>query len=474
MSFGMTKKDFAGAGWRRVLPFFVLIFVPICGLALAVVIGVRLQLAAAAQQETEQLLTAFLQKHHLSRFTYGDRSQAANHDQLGGLSFIRLSRAKERLLLVGDEIPKATFEGLVNLGPMQSGAWIILPPSSPDLAWSVVVRNLDEHSTIQAGRKNQRGIATYRRVRQVALLALLPALAIAWLAAELCARRMVRPLARVSREIAELTDGRRAKLEANPHQGPEIASLYGQINKLTSHNRNLIREMQASLDNVAHDLRTPMARLRSAAEYALNGESEPLQLRDALADCLEESERVLAMLRIMMSVAEAESGTMRLDLEQIDLEESIRDIIALYAYVAEERQIDVRAGGLTGLQISADRTRIAQVWANLIDNAIKYGREGGSVVISAQQQRDGMVEISFEDDGMGISAAEEPRIWERLYRGDRSRSQPGLGLGLNFVKAVVESHGGRVRVNSSLHQGSRFTVSLPAAQEAIRQPPRTV
>ena len=462
MFFGLFKEDLAGAGWRRVLPFFVLIFATICCLTAAVVLGVRQQLAAAAQEETELLLTTFLQKHRLSRFTYGGGSKATDQDQLDGLAFIRLSRTKGRLLLVADEIPTATFHGLVNLSPMLSGAWVVLAPDNPQLIWSIVVRDLDDHSTIQAGRSNQGGMATYLRVKRVALLALLPALALAWLAAVLCARRMVWPLAMVSREIVELIDGRREQLEAAKNEGPEIAALYKQLNKLTAHNRSLIREMQASLDNVAHDLRTPMARLRSVAEYALHGESEPLQLRDALADCLEESERVLAMLRIMMSVAEAESGTMRLERELIYLDESINDILALYTYVAEERQIRLRADLPVGLAIFADRTRIAQVWANLVDNAIKYGRDGGLVEVECHCQG-GMVEILFRDDGMGIAAAEEPRIWERLYRGDRSRSQPGLGLGLNFVKAVVEAHGGRVRVDSTLHQGSCFTVSLPLA-----------
>jgi signal transduction histidine kinase len=210
-----------------------------------------------------------------------------------------------------------------------------------------------------------------------------------------------------------------------------------------------------------------MTRLRSVAEYGLQ-QNSPEHIAGALSDCLEESERVLSMLGIMMTVAEAESGTMRLQREAVSLPSTLRDIINLYEYVAEEKNIIIELDVEEGISIVADRTRISQVWANIIDNGIKYGREGGYIKISAKSDPR-TVSVFFEDNGMGISATELDRIWERLFRGDRSRSQQGLGLGLNYVRAVVEAHGGEVLVKSSLGNGSCFEVVLPIRQgESLR------
>ena len=137
------------------------------------------------------------------------------------------------------------------------------------------------------------------------------------------------PLIATREKIADLIQRSKTGLLPEQGNGPELDSLYGQINQLIQQNRHLVSEMQQSLDNVAHDLRTPMTRLRSVAEYGLQAEDDTLRLRDALSDCLEESERVLAMLKIMMSVAEAESGTMRLELQDCDLISTLKQVVTL-------------------------------------------------------------------------------------------------------------------------------------------------
>jgi signal transduction histidine kinase len=163
-----------------------------------------------------------------------------------------------------------------------------------------------------------------------------------------------------------------------------------------------------------------------------------------------------------MDISEAESGTMQLRREPVRLTDVAARAVDLYRDVAEAKGVALNVEGMTGgdVVVNADPTRLQQVAANLIDNAVKYTPSGGRVDIEVR--RDGPLAIlSVRDTGPGIPADELPRIWDRLFRGDASRSERGLGLGLSLVKAITEAHGGTVDVRSEPGRGSTFTVSLP-------------
>jgi signal transduction histidine kinase len=345
--------------------------------------------------------------------------------------------------------------------PAVPQAFLRLPLADGKGALELAGLRLDDGNWLQVGFHSADWQELLVRYRRVFILIAAPLLVLSFLGGALAASRALRPVQHLNQAFQSII--RTGKLDARVPEGGgggELDALVSLYNGMLAKIETLVNGMRGALDNVAHDLRTPLARLKAAAETALAG--PPSGQRRALEGCLEETAAILTMLNTLMDISEAETGAMRLAPSRVRLAGLIEDLRDLYGYVAAERGITLESRAPPELEVDADLNRLRQVIANLLDNAVKYTPAGGRVWIEASGVEHG-ARITVRDTGPGIPAEELPHIWERLYRGDRSRSTPGLGLGLSLVQAIVRAHGGTVAARSLPEGGAEFTVSLPPA-----------
>jgi len=337
---------------------------------------------------------------------------------------------------------------------------------TPEQEWSsarleTVTRTLADGTIVQVAKSADLRLDLLARFRAtlgfVTLFIVIVALTGGWLATQSALQPIRRLRTAVTRIIRTGRTDERVPVGTPDDAIGELSVLF---NAMLDKIESLVTGMRGALDNVSHDLRTPLTRLRGTAEMALAGPPDDHRYREALADCVEETDRVLSMLNTLMDITEAESGTMPLRREPVALSAVVARAMDLYRDVADAKGVALTAESPDGLTITGDAVRLEQVAANLLDNAVKYTPAGGQVRVTLAREGDRAL-LRVADTGPGIAPDEIPRIWDRLFRGDRSRAERGLGLGLSLVKAIVEAHGGTVNVTSELGRGSTFEASFP-------------
>ena len=353
--------------------------------------------------------------------------------------------------------PERLFVRVVNRGV--DAVVLSMPDGWDPTTIETASTQLADGTLVQVGKSTEARDALLARFRAalglVTLLIVVVALTGGWLAT----RSALFPIRRLTQAIRRvIRTGRTDARVPLSGTGDALDELTELFNAMLGKIEGLVDAMRGALDNVSHDLRTPLTRLRGTAEMALAALPDSERYRDALADCVEESDRVLVMLNTLMDISEAESGAMQLRREPLRLADVVARAVDLYRDVADAKGVALFVDVPDDCVVTADRTRLEQVAANLLDNAVKYTPTGGRVDVRARIEG-GTAQLVVRDTGPGIPADELPRIFDRLFRGDSSRTERGLGLSL--VKAIVEAHGGTVTAASELGNGATFTVSLP-------------
>lgn len=290
---------------------------------------------------------------------------------------------------------------------------------------------------------------------------LLPVALIGFLGGLFLSNRTLNPVREILMSMKKIEGGSLSTRVPIGDNADELEELKVLFNKMLDKIENLVNGLKEAFDHLAHDIRTPVTRLRGRAELALTSEGDVESYREALQSCYENSDKILNFLQVLTDITEAENRSRRLKLEKKYISDLVQEIMSLYEMAFEEKNIKVIQKLDRGDWAMIDAKLISRVIANLLDNAHKYTPPGGVVTIETVNQTENVI-IRVTDSGPGIAAEEHGMIWQKLYRSDKSRSEYGMGLGLTFVKAVVEAHDGKVSVRSPAKdgRGTEFEVTL--------------
>jgi signal transduction histidine kinase len=283
-------------------------------------------------------------------------------------------------------------------------------------------------------------------------------------------RNMLARVEAVNRTSARIIRGDLSQRVPVTGSGDEFDQLAGNLNAMLDQIERLMLGMRQVTDNIAHDLRTPLARLRARLEVTLLERPDLNRYGEALRETIAEADRLLGTFNALLSIAEAESGARRENMAVVDLAAIARSVAELYEPVADEKGLALTLEADQEVAVQGDRHLLSQAVANLLDNALKYTPEGG-VTLSVQRVGN-LIRLEVADTGPGVPAERRDAVFDRFVRLEGSRSTPGNGLGLSLVRAVAKLHGGEVWLEDN-SPGLKAIVTLPVADRPVLPSTRT-
>jgi signal transduction histidine kinase len=404
----------------------------------------------------------------------GLQEQYRQHGLLGLIAAINTRSASERneptLYLLADPRLRriaGNISGWPQTAPIKPG-WVHFSVAltrggstvTYDALASVFVLSGDYRLLV--GRDLRDAVVFRARVEQTLFFAALLTLALGLVGGLLMTRNVLRRIEAVNRTSASIIQGDFSERVPVTGSGDEFDQLAANLNAMLDQIERLMAGMRQVTDNIAHDLRTPLSRLRARLEVTLLERPDANRYAEALAETIVEADHLLGTFNALLSIAEAEAGARRDNMAVVELDEIARSVADLYEPVAEERGLRLILEIASPMPVRGDRHLLSQAIANLLDNALKYTPEGD--VTLTVRRTDGNVLLEIADHGPGVPPDHRERVFDRFYRLENSRSTPGNGLGLSLVRAVARLHGGDVRLEDN-NPGLKAVMLLPAVQE---------
>ncbi|MCC6486239.1 MAG: HAMP domain-containing protein [Candidatus Hydrogenedentes bacterium] len=399
----------------------------------------------------------------------------------GGIEALRKEVAFEQEASGKDEVFMRVFDGngkdlassdlsYWGRAPFAPGLTHETPSDGPILKTVRVARDGSEVRCIRAlvasgvyvsmGYTLRENAALLARFRSQFMNVLAVMLGLCTLGAWFVAKRAMSGVEAVTHTAAQIAAG---ELDSRVHlygHGYEIRHLADTFNKMLDRIAVLVVEIRQISENVAHELRSPITRIRGNAEVTLMSSKSLEDYRELTGSIIEECDGLLALMNTMLDISELEGGVARIAFEPVDIADLVRGTCELFQPAAEDSGIQLKVCAESTVMIRGDGRMLGQVLVNLLDNAMKYTPRGGAIEVSVNRLPNHVL-ITVDDTGIGIVPEDVPHIFDRFFRGSNRLSKPGTGLGLGLAKAVVNAHGGLIEVTSAVGKGTRCSVLMP-------------